>query len=310
MPESLASPDPRYVGKPLFLPGDTILMYGDTGSGKTAQGGEAADHMDDATGKPTLLYTMDRGGFSVVQPYINLGIIEVESLLVGDPWVAINAMALGRRFVNGKWVDANLKASFSLIMSESLSSMAEGIMVDMAKANAQGKGIGGKTSFALSKGSGADSFQVSSNTQTDYAGVQTFLSEKVWQLQSLGLPLICTTHVKRGTDEDNSSVLGPVVAGRALTTVVPRWFKYTMRIDAIPAVPRPRHILFLEEHTDMGLKGFGNARVPLASTAPFKTSIEPASIIAAMKMIREGEQSAESLIRARKASRLPGGSTK
>lgn len=224
---------------------------------------------------------------------------------MGDPWVTANAAADGKRFANGKWVKEDL-SKFSIIFYESMSGIAEAVMLDSTKQNAEGKGVGGKAQFVLNKGTGAEALKVAANTIVDYSSVQSFVTEVAWKSQTLGLPIVWTTHVKRGTDEDNSQVLGPVVAGKALTTVVPRWFTYTFRLDAIPqAQGRPRHVLYVEEHTDTGLKGFGNARIPLSAaaqstTSPFKSVIEPASVVEAMKQIRQAQDAVEAEIRARR----------
>lgn len=283
-----------------YDPPDIILLYSDTGGGKTAQIGEAADHIDATRGERTVLYSGDRGGTATVRPHIKLGIIEHRSLLVGDPWVAINAAVLGKQQqADGKWVPGNNKG-VGLFAFESLSSLADNIMIDMAAKNAAGRGIGGKASFVIQNPDGS---KFAGNTQTDYSGVQTFLTEKVWQSQALGVPIIWTSHVKRGSDEESAqTILGPTVAGKALTTVVPRWFTYTFRLDALPApTGRPRHLLYMEEHSDMGVKGCGNSRIPLGGQVPnFKSVIEPASIVAAMRQIREAEATVEAAMRARR----------
>src|SRR4051812_2431601 len=112
-------------------PDDTFLLYGDTGSGKTAQLGEVAEHIHAATGKPSLLNTADRGGWkAVLKPLLNLGIIEAESLLVGDPFVALNAATQGKRLVNKAWVLDDMK-KYGAIFFESLSGFAEGGMLNM-----------------------------------------------------------------------------------------------------------------------------------------------------------------------------------
>lgn len=279
----------------LFYPTDSLLIYGDTGAGKTPQIGEAAEHVALTTGKQTLYYAGDRAGIETIRPLVNLKVVVVEDMLCHpDPFVAINAAAQGQRWdaATKQWKPADL-SKFGMVAFESLSSWADTIRLAMAKDNGNGSSVGGKTSFVLKK----PGFNVSSNTMTDYAVVQTFLTEKVWQSQTLGLPTIWSSHVQRGTDEESSSpIVGPVVAGKALTTVVPRWFTYTFRLDAVP-VPggRARHLLYIEEHTDTGLKGFANDRIPLgANLTGFKSMIEPASIVQAMEQIRAAQLSAES----------------
>jgi hypothetical protein len=290
----------------LFLPTDTIMLYADTGGGKTAQIGEAAEHVAIATGKKTLLYKAKAESTATVAPYIDAGVIDVEPLDVGDPWVAIHAACGGKRYDRTKaaWVPTDL-AAYGLVAYESMSSMALMIMQAQTKENAEGRSVGGKPAFVVKKGSGTEAVSISNNTMVDYMVVQADMTSEVWASQGLGLPIIWTSHIQRGTDEENNSpVVGPVVAGKALTTTVPRWFTYTFRLEAVP-VPngRPRHLLYVEEHTDTGLKGFGNARLPLGDLPGFKPIIEPASIVAAMQQIRGAQKRAADGISARLKAR-------
>lgn len=288
------------TGECLFLPTDSVLLYGDTGSGKTPQFGEAAEHVALTTGLKSLLYTMDRGGVETIRPHINLGMIEVESLLGHDPWVAIHAAVTGKRFDGKVFAPADL-SKFGLIGFETISSMCDEIRLNMTKENAEGRSVGGKASYVVKKGTGADAIMVSSNTMVDYSVVQADISQEMWLSQRLGKPIIWTTHVQRGTEEESSqAVIGVAAAGKALATVIPRWFTYTFRLDAVP-VPnsRARHILYVEEHTDTGLKGIANARLPLGTYPNFKPIIEPASIIVAMKQIRDAQKALGTTMEAR-----------
>jgi hypothetical protein len=287
------------VNNCLLLPTDSLMLYADTGGGKTAQLGELAEHVALTTGKKTILWTADRGGVETVRPHIDAGIIDVESLLIGDPWVAIHAAACGKRYdrTKAQWIPADLQP-YGLAAYEGMASMGEAVRIAMAADNATGQGVGGKAAFIVKKGSGQDAVSVAGSTMTDYGVIQAFITAEAWRSQALGLPVLWTSHVSRGNDEENNSpIVGVSVAGKALTAIVPRWFTYTFRLEALP-VPagRPRHLLYIEEHTDTGLKGFGNARIPLASVAGFKPVIEPASIVEALKQIRAAQKSAGDVI--------------
>jgi hypothetical protein len=72
-------------------------------------------------------------------------------------------------------------------------------------------------------------------------------------------------------------------------------------VASIPAPGvAPRHVLYLEDHLDAqaGMaKGLGNARVPLAGAekvVPF--SVEPASIVKALTLIKERNEAAKAEI--------------
>lgn len=286
----------------LLEPTDSLMLYADTGGGKTAQIGELAEHVAIATGKKTLLNTADRGGTRTIKPHIDAGLIVEQSLLGQDPFVAIHNACAGKMWDDTKklWVPADL-SQFGLLAFEGMASMAGAIMMALTKENGEGRSVGGKPAFILSRGTGQDAFKVSNNTVVDYSVVQAFITQEAWISQGHGLPCVWTSHIQRGQDEENNSpVVGPVVAGKALTTVVPRWFTYTFRLEAVP-VPnaRPRHLLYVEEHTDTGLKGFGNARLPLAAAPGFKSMIEPASVVEALRSIRLAQKTAGDTIGAR-----------
>jgi hypothetical protein len=92
--------------------------------------------------------------------------------------------------------------------------------------------------------------------------------------------------------------------GKALSEQIPRWFKYTFRVNAIPSASgEPEHVLFLEDHKDTtagGAKGLGNARLPLAGASvkvPYK--ISPASIVQALEAISKRRDTAKSDIKKR-----------
>lgn len=283
-----------------------MMLYSDTGGGKTTQIGELAEHVAITTGKPSLLYTMDRGGTETIAPHIEIGMVEVEDLRNGDPWVAIHAATEGRRWDASRksWEPIDL-SRFGLVGYETASSMSDELRMAMTKENAEGRGVGGKAAFTLKRDAGSMHMTVSNNTMVDYTVVQATMTQEMWRSQSLvgagQRPIVWTSHINRGQDEETSQpIVGVALAGKALTGVIPRWFTYTFRLEAVP-VPnaRPKHILYIEEHTDTGLKGLGNARIPLASLPNFKPIIEPASVVQALASIRAAQAAAKESINAR-----------
>jgi hypothetical protein len=105
----------------------------------------------------------------------------------------------------------------------------------------------------------------------------------------------------RGEKQDDTPVLGPMVAGKALTPAIPKWFRYTFRLVSVPTTQgqAPRHLLYLQEQPDFGGTGmsFGNARYPIDAITPLPAVIEPASIIEAMELIEKAEAEAEEVLR-------------
>ena len=79
----------------------TVLLYGRTSAGKTAQIGKLAEHVYKKSKKFTRLATSDRGGLDTIRPYVDLGIIQPVELGDSDPWIWLNKVARGYVKENG-----------------------------------------------------------------------------------------------------------------------------------------------------------------------------------------------------------------
>src|SRR3990167_7865556 len=284
----------------------TILMYGRTNSGKTAQIGELAEYVFKTTGKKTRLYTADRGGTITIAPHISLGLVEAVEMGSQDPWIFLNKAVRGYvKDEKGKWVPGN-NANIGLFAFESLRSFAESLMASMAEKAGQNVNIGGGSNVSFSINADGESLKISGSNMAHFGVAQSRITEEVWQSQRLDAPYILwTSSVSK--DEDTTAagkILGPDVIGKALTAEVPRWFSYTFRIDVVPAngPTKERHVLYLGNHVDIGAgnaAGLGNIRMPLDGKWPDKNIIEPASIVAALELLEGGRKSAVDAIKKR-----------
>lgn len=290
----------------------SVLLYGRTRSGKTTQIGQLAEKVFLLTGLRTRLYTTDRGGFGPIQPYIDLGIIEVIPQLDTDPWIFLNKAVRG--FVRdsaGKWVPG-APENLGVVAFESMTSHADNLMNDLAKKAAMGVNIGGAANISFTVSGDGESAKVGGANQAHYQVVQGRITEEVWESQKLpvGSYVMWTASVSKDDDTTASGkVLGPQVVGKALTSEVPRWFNLTFRIDALPAQNgKPeRHILYLGNHMDVNAGnavGLGNTRIPLDAPALAAHTIEPASISKALDLIDGGYDVALETIRKRLGSKL------
>ena len=277
----------------------TILMYGRTNSGKTAQIGELAEYVFKTTGKKTRLYTADRGGTITIAPHISLGLVEAVEMGSQDPWIFLNKAVRGYvKDEKGKWVPGN-NANIGLFAFESLRSFAESLMASMAEKAGQNVNIGGGSNVSFSINADGESLKISGSNMAHFGVAQSRITEEVWQSQRLDAPYILwTSSVSK--DEDTTAagkILGPDVIGKALTAEVPRWFNLTFRLDVIPAQQgKPeRHLLYLGNHVDAGAgnaSGLGNTRLPLDAPKLEKNIIEPASLVAALQLIDRGREAA------------------
>ena len=292
--------------------GRSILLYGDSGDGKTALVGEMAEYVIKTEGKRTRLYSSDRGGSETIRPYIDdikfkgKPVIELVELGTGDPWMFLNKAVRGfTRGADGKW-NAGVSEEIGLWAFEGMTSIADALMQNLAQKAAQGTNIGGGGNVNFNISADGESIKVGGNNQSHYGVVQTRIVEEVWESQRLPGWLIWTAAAKRDDDPNAAGkVLGPAVAGKALTGEVPRWFVYTYRVAAVPGGPgqTERHILYLGDHQDVasgGAKGLGNTRVPLDTPkGVVPASIEPASIVKAIEAIKGAYAPAVSAIKAR-----------
>lgn len=292
----------------------TILLYGRTNAGKTAQIGKLAEYAYKLTGGGiTRLATADKGGTRTIKPYIDLGIIDAHVLGEGsykstDPWIFLNNMVQG--FVknpDGKfgpdarpeWKDKKI-ACYAF---ESMRSFAEQLMSSMAAKAGAGVNIGGGSNISFEVATDEGKLKVSGSNMAHFGVAQQRMTDEIWRSQKLDAPfLVWTSSVSK--DEDTTAagkVLGPDVIGKALTTEVPRWFNITFRIDVIPAQQgKPeRHILYLGNHVDLGAgnaAGLGNIRSPLDAPALPSITVEPADIEKALTLLDGGSDKAKDVI--------------
>jgi len=276
----------------------TILLYGRTRAGKSTQIGELAEFVYQTEKKKTRLYTADRGGVGPLEPFIKLGLIEVVAQENTEPFIFANKIAKGYiRDAGGKWVPGK-NDEIGLYAYESMTALADAFMNALALKAGENINIGGGASTSFSVNGDGETLKISGNNMSHYNVVQQRITEEVWNSQKLNASYILWT-ASASKDEDSTSsgkVLGPAVCGKALTSEVPRWFDLTFRIDALAAKQGngERHILYLGNNEDTGAGnavGLGNTRVP--KDAPeLPTTIEPASIVQALKMIDGAEEAA------------------
>lgn len=278
----------------------SILLYGDSGDGKSTLIGEFAEFIFKTTKKKTRMYTADRGGTESVKPHIDLGIIEPVYFDDSDIWIWLNSVVRGKIKKEGKWSDG-IREDIGLYAFESLTSVSDEMMLSLAKKAGEGINIGGGANVSFKASGDGNSLTISGNNMSHYNIVQQRLTEEIWSSQKLPGWVAWTAAVKR--DEDPNSigkVLGPACCGKALTGELPRWFTYCFRVSAVPGIAgaAEKHILFLGDHSENGSKGLGNTRVPLDSPR-IPTTIEPASLTKAIQLIEASYQPALDAIKKR-----------
>lgn len=287
----------------------TILLYGNSGSGKTAQLGKLAEEVYTTTGKKTRIYTVDFGGTNTIDPYVDLGIIELVEMGATDAWVFINRAARGYiRNEQGKWIkDEKRNAEIGFYGFESAHGLAHLLKGDMNAKAGTGTTIGGDTNSSFEVQGDGEKFKIGS--------VKGFQQYSIPQQQTLTamyesfkLPaqyIVWTAGVDVGTEElSKNKAAGPMVVGGALTTILPKDFVFTMHLDAIPVKDNvARHVMYLGTHQDPNagnMTALGNTRRPLDAPALKTYTIEPTDIVKALKILQEdAKDAAKKAIQAR-----------
>lgn len=280
----------------------TVLLYGRTNAGKTAQLAELAAFVYKTTGKRTRLYNSDRGGLNTIQPFIDLNIIEVVEMGDTSPWIFLSKSAQGCVRKEGKWV-AGDNANIGMFAFESLTSIADALMADMVIKAGNNVNIGGGANISFSAAGDGETLKISGSNMAHYGVAQSRIKEEVWASQRLDADYILWTAAASKDDDPEAAgkVVGPAVVGKAMTAEVPRWFNLTFRIDCLPAqLGKPeRHILYLGNHSDLNAGnavGLGNIRLPLDAAKIETNQIEPASLVKAIQLIDKGaDQALEAL---------------
>lgn len=285
----------------------TVLMYGRSRAGKTQLLAELAEHIKITTGLNTLVYSIDKGGIGPMVPLIDLGVVKLVEQEETSPWIFMNKASTGHiRDSKGKWVKEDL-TQYGVVGFESMTGFSDAFMNDLASQAAAGVNIGGAGGVALTVTSDGESLKIGGNNMSHYNVVQNRILDEVWRSQKLNVPYIVWTASASRDEDPNSSgkVIGPAIAGKALTAEMLRHFDLTFRLDCAPAQQgKPeKHTIYLGNSVDIAAGnavGLGNTRVPLAEgLPPLPGSIEPASLVKALALIQETEVKAKEIIKKR-----------
>lgn len=283
----------------------TILLYGRSRAGKTQLIAEFAQHLKMTTGLKTLLYYIDKGGLGPIMPLIELGIVDLVEQLDTDPWIFMNKASTGQmRDEKGKWVKADL-TKYALVANESMTGFSDAFMNSLAQKAADGVNIGGAASTSFSVSGDETTMKIGGNNMGHYNVVQNRILDEVWRSQKINVPNILWTASASRDDDTNSSakVIGPAIAGKALTAEMLRQFDLTFRVDCSPSGNgKPeKHTIFLGNSLDIAAGNavsLGNTRTPMApGVKELPPSIEPASLVKALELIDTAGKEALEAIR-------------
>lgn len=301
----------------------TFLLYGDTSTGKTTNWGFFAKWLFKQTGGKliggkaegglrTRLYCSDNGGWRGVQPLVDVGIVEVvDCRVLPHAYLWMDRTARGMVPIITGEVNGVLQGTWKtqtegigLFVFDSITGTAEIGLDDLTNKAVQKINIGGDGSYTFQSGDkdwGVET--VGANNQSHYGAVQQRMTRMVGLLNSLSERtqsyVIATATARREQNDSRQTIMGPQVAGKALTPELPRLFTYTFHlVNLAAAVGEPEHKLFFVSHMDTtagNATGLANRRLPLlsprdAAIKSLPAFISPADMVEAYQMILKEEE--------------------
>lgn len=264
----------------------SVLLYGDSGAGKTTQIGVLASWLMEEHRLRTRLYNADGGTPKAINDLVKAGLIEVvQCHKRPQPWVWIDAASKGKVLAeDGKtWVlDEARNALFGLYAYDGLTGFGEALLANMRDASEPQ--VGGGMGMVVRQGGTT----FGTNTQAHYGLAQGCLIDAVGNSQTLPGISLWTATAKRTADADTlATVLGPQLPGKALTSDSPRWFQYCFRVNQTIEKGQLVYRLYWEDFDDPtapGAKCLGNSRLPLGANTGGKSYNEPADIGEAIRL--------------------------
>lgn len=289
--------------QPLELTPDlSVLLFGDTGHGKSTLIAELIEELYVTTGKTTVIFLADRGSLKPYQILRQHGAVTVHSP-IGNTWLwvhhALRGEVRNKETERYALVAGDSTPGVGLVVHEGLTAYAELLMSAMATMSSQGTNIGGEGAWNVTLREGRDMLKVGTSNMAHYGMAQLQIREGVLAPKP-PVPHIYTAGVRRGESAANTPVLGPLVVGEALTAQLPRWMDYTFRC----AMTAGKYHLHLSPHTDQQLGPrtvvLANPRLPKAGAeVEVPTSIEPASLVKALRILKKRDEAAANELHAR-----------
>jgi hypothetical protein len=247
----------------------TIILYGDSGLGKSTNARFFAQWMYERTGKPSRLVAFEDSSKVVFQPLIDLGLVEAVFLTKAQ-----NPLVAMRRLARGEWPifasDHTIKewkplqswaGSIAAYIIEGLTSGSESLLEEA------------REEHRFLREQKTDAFEIggekfASSSQTAFGFVQ---QEMLRNMKGFGmLPVervLWTGHECVGSDEDTKDpIRGPGLVGKAATDKVRKYCGLLLHIDGVKqqnGMLKPR--IYFRKHPD---PKFVNIFYPAKTTLP------------------------------------------
>jgi len=243
----------------------SILIYGETQTGKTSLIGKIAREHHARTGKITRLILCDEGGPSAIQPEIDEGIVQVVDML-GDDQPQSNLMWLAKGHFLGSDGRIDQKRqqleNVGIIALDSLSSAAAMIISYFIQS-------GTKISQEIVGMREEQGLKFGNASQSHYGATHNYILQLITTMASLPVDRVIHTALESKAQDqvDNSIILGPLIVGKALTGVIPNRMNRILHLEIAPTADGKDRMyrIYFQPHIDSVLRKTwpANLRLPL-----------------------------------------------
>lgn len=210
----------------------TGIIYGPTGSFKSTACKHFSHYIYETTGKPTLLLSMDGGGWGPMEPEIQASLIRPYRITAQVPLPVLRKISQGYWPTDPEEADVT-KTNFTRmdwshcggIIVEGLTSISQGIMRTLADNNLK-TGEEATSPFAqrIIVDGQITSESFAGNSRGHYGFVQNAIYSMVMNFAGLPCRYVLFTALESRTEEDDrSTVYGPQIAGKKATNNAPSW---------------------------------------------------------------------------------------
>ena len=262
---------------------ESILLFGASGVGKTSQSLELALYTAMKKSKKTRLVCCSGGGWTVVQPGVEEGLIEPTYIRDrANPVETLDRMTKG-------WWPADPQdpasplippekqkdwANVGAIFYDGISEACEWTMQTMVSKEARGE-VRISTEGLAARFKDGDTFYATPG-RAHYGTIQNNIGNFVAQSKSIPDRYIVWTalELKATDDVTRVPIYGPDVIGKAKSSVAPAWFDDTLHLTMVPVlqgkIMKNERRMYLTQHTigDDPVPYLSKTRIPVGVVVP------------------------------------------